>query len=112
MNVETLVQTKLPDVLAQIVITYIGSKCDNCSFIIFFKEHIVEMSVKNISLLWGHYYNGVPYRDVSLNGVVSKYWHNNNRIPISRLTRAVSNHTLTTVTVTQKIDKHDTGGHH
>lgn len=109
-SLKTRVQNKLPDdVLAEIVITYIGRK-DDRTFNILFEGHFVKINVDTIVLKWGRY-NGVLYRDVSLKGVVLKYWHNRNRIPISSLTSVVSSHTFTTVVVHQRIDKQDTGGH-
>jgi hypothetical protein len=110
-RVDTFLQTNLPIVISQIVTSYIGGECDNRTYNIFFKEHFVKMSVVSIDLRWGHYHNGDPYRGVSLNGVVLKYWHASNRIPISSLTRVVSSHTFTTVNVNQRIDKQDSGGH-
>jgi hypothetical protein len=110
-DVGSLVRNKLLSELVPIVMGYIASG-DSNTFIISFNMHSILMSVEQIDLRWGYFYDGAPYRDASLKGVVLRYWRDSAAsIPISSLSGVASSHTVTSVDVTQRINNNDNGGH-
>jgi hypothetical protein len=80
-------------------------------FDIRFEDHSVKAVIKSIDLRWGQFYDGDPYRNVDLNVHIFEYQHNSNCTPISGLTSAMSSHAVTTITVTQRSNGRDNGGH-